>query len=245
MRRGKRRFVAAPIAAIGVTLILASVRERPGDPQDGERDSNLTPNELKRMRRVTDTMLSAHSQLRDRYRRRALSLTLLIIALSIATASLAFAADDSTVAFIYIHARLSRWVAVVSLVIFFLSMADLIFDWRFRAIEHDQAAARLSQLKQRLRAPQVQADEVIGGEGVESEYERTMSVIPPIPESQFASLKARHAYKVALSQAVDSHPGAPTWWLRLVVRFNGVLGRREVGGSTGETGDLEMFDRGT
>jgi hypothetical protein len=164
--------------------------------------------------------------------------------MSIAAASLAFAAGDSPITILYIHARLSRWVAALSLIIFFLSMADLVFDWRIRALEHDQAAARLGELKQRLRGPQIQDDAVVGGEGIVSDYERTMSVVAPIPDSQFAPLKARHAYKMALSQAVDSHPGAPVWWLRLVVRFKGMRGIPASAEAKIED-DLETLDRGS
>lgn len=200
----------------------------------------MSVKDLARMRRVTDMMLSAHSSLRDRYGRRARSLTLLIIALSIGTASLAFATGDSTVTVLSIDARLSRWVAVLSLLTFFLSMADLIFDWRLRSLEHGQAAARLSDLKQRLRGPQVVNDDVVGAEGVEADYERTMAVVIPIPDSQFATLKARHAHKVALSQAIDTHPGAPVWWVRLLVRVNGVRGTHRAQ----QRESLEAVDRG-
>jgi hypothetical protein len=209
-----------------------------------EDRSQVSAAELRRMRRVADVMLSAHSRLRDRYRRRSLSLTLLIIALSITAASLAFAAGESSVAILYVHARLSRWVAGLSLVIFFLSMSDLVFDFRVRAFKHDQAAFRLGELKQRLREPRVDGDKVTGAEGIEAAYERTMSLLPAIPDSQFAPLKAKHSYKVALSKAVDTHPGAPVWWLRLLVRYKGLKTGLASSSKASEADDLEMLDRG-
>jgi hypothetical protein len=209
------------------------------------RSGALSPSELKRMRDVTDRMLSSHASLRDRYRRRASFLTLGIIALSIVAASLAFAAGGPSVSLLFVDARLSRWVAVLSLLIFFLSMADLHFDWRLRALEHDQAATRLAELKQRLRMPQIRDGVVVDDDGIAADYERTMSLIPPIPESQFASLKARHAYKVALSKAVDAHPGAPSWYLRLLVRLNGIRGIvREESSLPSDPPELEVLDRG-
>jgi hypothetical protein len=238
-----RRLCALAVAVPAVLLVRSLRRPSDEEPQAVDQRRDLTVQELKRMRRVADTMLSAHSRLRDRYRRRALALTLLIIALSILAASLAFAAGDSTVALVYIHARLSRWVAVLSLLIFFVGMADLVLDWRVRALEHDQAATRLGELKQRLRGPQVQDGQVLGGEGIEVDYERTMSLITPIPDAQFAPLKARHAYKVALSQAVDAHPGAPAWWLRLVVRFNGIRSKQPPPAAATKE-HLEDLDRG-
>ncbi len=181
------------------------------------------------MRRVTDSMLSSHSTLRDRYRRRAQSLTLLIIALSIAAASVSFASKDRSLTILYVSARFSRWVAVASLLIFFLAMVDLVIDWRRRTLEHDEAARRLGDLKARLRVPQIIGDRVeTAGTDPRPEYERTMAMIPPIPDRQFASLKARAAYKVELSKAIDDHHGAPTWWLRLLVRWRGMQGRTTV-----------------
>jgi hypothetical protein len=221
-----RRLFALTARAVTTLLEFAlSYQRMPPNAPLGSH-GGLTVQQLNRMRRVTDQMLTAHSRLRDHYRRGALSLSLTIIALSIAASSLAFAAGDSAIAILHVHARLSRWVAVLSLVIFFLSMADLVLDWRVRAREHDDAARRLGDLKQRLRIPQVHAEGVVDGEGAESEYERTMSLLPPIPDTRFASLKARHAYKVALSRAIDAHPGAPTWWLRLTVRWAGIRGRQ-------------------
>jgi hypothetical protein len=193
---------------------------------DPEPTDALTPRELKRMRRVTDSMLSSHSALRDRYRRRSQSLTLLIIALSIAAASVSFASADRPLTILYVSARLSRWVAVVSLLIFFLAMVDLVIDWRRRTLQHDEAARRLGDLKARLRVPQIVGDRVeTAGADPRPEYERTMAMIPPIPDRQFAPLKARAAYKVELSKAIDDHHGAPTWWLRLLVRWRGMRGR--------------------
>jgi hypothetical protein len=242
-----RRTRLSLVATTG-TLILVLISAH-GDDHSTDNPAHeseaLTPRELKRMRNVADRMLTSHARLRDRYRRRASFLTLLIIALSIAAASLAFAAGNSTVSFLFIHARLSRWVAISSLLIFFLGMADLHFDWRLRALEHDQAAIRLAELKQRLRTPQIHGNTVVQDDGVVAEYERTMSVIPPIPESQFASLKAHHAYKVALSQAVDTHPGAPMWYLRLLVRLHGArMVTAESSLKPGGPPDLEALDRG-
>jgi hypothetical protein len=195
------------------------------------------------MKRVTDSMLSSHSMLRDRYRRRAQSLTLLIIALSIAAASLSFASEDKPLKILHISARLSRWVAVLSLLIFFLAMVDLVIDWRRRTLEHDEAARRLGDLKARLRVPRIVDDRVdTGGVDSRADYERTTAMLPPIPDRRFAPLKARAVYKVELSKAIDDHRGAPILWLRLLVRWRGLRGKTP-SNDTGTPGDgAEVVD---
>ena len=214
-----------------------------GLANERETAGELSARELKRMRRVTDSMLSSHATLRDRYRRRAQSLTLLIIGLSIAAASLSFASDEGSITIFDLEASLSRWVAVLSLLIFFLGMVELVIDWRRRALEHDEAARRLADLKARLRGPQIVGERVeTGGIDARAEYDRTTGMIPPIPDRQFAPLKARAAYKVELSKAIDEHRGAPIWWLRLLVRWRGVRGK-SAGAQAGSAADrTEILD---
>ena len=87
--------------------------------------SPLTPDELRRKRRVLDQMLTGHSLLRDLYERRALILTLLILGLSIVATSVAFLSGESTVSILGVRARVQTWVGVLTATIFFLTLVDL------------------------------------------------------------------------------------------------------------------------
>ena len=54
------------------------------------------------------------------------------------------------------------------------------------------------------------------------EYHRLMEMLPAIPDRWFNRLKARHCYKVEVSQRVSCYPKTPVWLLCLMVRTEGV-----------------------
>src|SRR5437879_2833536 len=119
-------------------------------------------------------MLTGHSLLRDRYERRALVLTLLILGLSIVATSVACFSGESTVSILGIQARVQVWVGVLTATIFFLTLVDLRVDWRQRAGAHDDAARRLGRLKGVFRVAVVH-DGVVdaGGVDLNADYDST------------------------------------------------------------------------
>lgn len=173
--------------------------------------------EYHRMWRVIDMSVTAHSILRDRFRRRERGITLLVIGLSIAATALAFVESRNAV---HIAGYLTG-------VIFFLALLDLTSDWSGRARVHGTAAHALSDLKATFRAVTV-TDEQVDAEGVDLAvaYETAMAAVPPIPDREFPALKAKHSRKVALSRLVDEHPGAPVLYLRSIVLWRGFKGKR-------------------
>jgi hypothetical protein len=183
-----------------------------------------TPEEFRRKRRVLDQMLTGHSLLRDRYERRALVLTLLVLALSIVATSVAFL-SGSTLSILGIQARVQVWVGVLSAVIFFLTLVELRVDWRQRAGTHGDAARRLGRLKSIFRAAAVHDDVVDAGKtDLNLEYDTTMEQLTPIPDNRFLWVKAKHTRKVRASMLLDKHPGAPLWYIRLLAMWHGIRG---------------------
>jgi hypothetical protein len=187
--------------------------------------SSPTPDEFHRKRRVLDQMLSGHSLLRDRYERRALVLTLLVLGLSIVATSVAFLSGEATVSIVGIKARVQIWVGVLTALIFFLTLVDLRVDWRQRAGSHDEAARRLGRLKGLFRVATVR-DGVVdtAGRDLNLEYDTTMDELPPIPESRFLWVKAKHTRKVRASNLLDHHAGAPVWYVRWLAMWHGIRG---------------------
>lgn len=159
-------------------------------------------------------MLSAHSALRETYRRRSTALTLAIIALSIVGVTLALQ-DDPSVEILSIDLESKQWLAILSGLVFFLSIAELVLDWRGRAWAHQDATGRLASLKGEFRRADVGPDEVKNGADLDSEYDRTTAAIVEIPNSRFNRLKAKHYRKVAISKMISKSPGTPLpvlWW---------------------------------
>lgn len=171
----------------------------------------------RRWRRI-DWMLTAHSVLRDRFGRRSEALTLAVIAFSITGLLFALANGDQRVAFLGLDGKLQVFLAVLAALTFFVGLLDLVVDWRRRAWMHEDAARRLGHLKATFaRAVEEGGRRVVDGVDLAVEYDRTMAAIVAIPDNSAASLKAQHARKVELFKRVDRHPGAPKWWLRVLV----------------------------
>jgi hypothetical protein len=170
----------------------------------------LTAEEYRRRRDVVDMMLSAHSVLRDRYERRSTGLTLLIMGLSVAAAGVAFISGERHATIGPFSARVQVWVGLLTSLIFFLAILELLVDWRRRAWAHDEATQRLSDLKATFRRARREGDVVRSDVDLVDTYDHTMDALGAlrvrIPDSQFNRLKARHWRKVEISRRTSARP---------------------------------------
>jgi len=182
-----------------------------------------TRDEYERMRRVTDMSLSAHSFLRDRYRRRQRFGTLLVMTLSIVATGFAFVSTDTEATVTSTTIRLPTLLGLLTMLIFFLALTELVLDWRGRASAHDDATRRLFDLKAQMRTATLSQD-AIDAEvaALAVNYEQTMATIIRIPERQFLSMKSKHNRKIAVSKLIDTHRGAPVPYLRLLAVLGGL-----------------------
>lgn len=188
--------------------------------------ADLDAREFKRRRRVADTMLTAHAILGERYERRARGLTLLIMGLSIIATGVAFISGDSDVTIGPLTARVQVWVGLLTCVIFFLSIVDLLVEWPRRAWGHDEAARRLANLKAQYRHARAERDLVHSDLDLIVEYDHTMDALDAlrvtIPEAKFNRLKARHWRKVELSKRISARPQRPLLLHRLDILREGL-----------------------
>ena len=185
----------------------------------------LDADEFDRMWRVVDTTLSAHSILRDRYRRRERALTLLVVGLSIVATALAFLGGETTISIWHWRLSLATGLGTLTAAIFFLALAELVLSWQRLAWAHEDAVRRLTELKAKLRAVKVAGvSSLLDTEAVDlrAAYEQTTAGVIEIPEAQFLPLKAKHHRKVAVSRLIDNHPGAPLPYLQLLAMFRGL-----------------------
>ena len=182
--------------------------------------------EYRRKFRVLDQMLSSHASLRERYRRRSLALILTIMALSILAASLALAAERP-IEIIAVTVQTKEWLAILAGLIFFLSIVELVVDWRGRAWAHGDAAQRLGLLKGQFRRVEVRGEFVDTKDiDLDEAYDETTAAIVEIPNSSFNRLKAKHRRKLAVSDLQDTSPGAPVIYLRWLVFRDGIRSAR-------------------
>jgi len=105
-----------------------------------------------------------------------------------------------------------------------LSITEFRVDWKAKAAEHGDAVKRLAALKAEYRkALDAAGDhEKNRAADLEDAYSTAMRQMRPVPERRFAHLKAAHEFKIVLSQKVSANPKAPTWFLRALLRWEGV-----------------------
>ncbi len=180
-------------------------------------DVNDLVSELQRRKGISDQMLTIHSVLRDRYVRKAKLFDLIVFAVATLLVATTFL-DPAIVRYLAFDPERVRLVTgVLSIGLFFLSVAALLLEWKERATKHQQACRTLADVKAKSRELLSGAPERVQEEGAEflrgSAF--AMSELHPIPDREFNSLKVRHKRKVQLSRMADQFPSAPLWVLRL------------------------------
>jgi len=197
----------------------------------------MDPGELDRRRKVVDVMLSAHARLRDRYHRRALAADLAMFGGSTILCATVFV-DPQLIASTSLGLTGARvLLGVISVLIFFLSIIGLLFEWKEAAGRHGRAAVVLGDLKAKGRLLAAGAQSGSETEEFVRSYDSLMTTFPPIPDDQFVKLKAYHRRKVELSQAIDRNPNAPVFVLRLRLRFEGIAAAFRATSSRSVKGD--------
>src|SRR5205809_2804587 len=175
--------------------------------------------ELARRRRVVDMMLTAHSILRDRYAVRATALDVAVLGLSVLLCLTTFL-DPAVLRVAHVSETTAHiTLGVSSAAVFFLALVQLRVDWKARAVEHQRACEKLARLKGDYR--RLATNSATGGSAGPSETarvleaaDRVLEELRPIPDSEVATLKARHNRKVEVSRILDRYPGAPVVLLR-------------------------------
>jgi hypothetical protein len=186
--------------------------------------------EYQRCRRVIEWMHTAHSTMRDRNMRLSRALTLVVMALSIVSLLLALANGDQHVSLLGVQGKLQVFVAWLAALIFFVSLLNLVVDWRALAWRHGDAAGRLGELNAVFRRAVPDANGALAVEGLDlgAEYQRVMASLVPLPEKKVMALKALHNRKRATFTRADENPGAPAWWIRLQVLRTSLAGRSTI-----------------
>src|SRR5437667_89052 len=107
--------------------------------------------DLKSQARVVDMMLTMHSILASRYRTRAQTLEISLIAISVALVATTFL-DPQVLSFLSISPERARiLIGTSSILVLFLSVLSLIVDWKGRATQHREAFNTLIPLKSEWR----------------------------------------------------------------------------------------------
>lgn len=194
--------------------------------------------ELKRIRRISDMLCTAHAGLRDEAERNALCLDAIVLALSAWVAALAFV--DPAIAQLITPGNLppTMWIGMMGLAAFVLTLVQMRWDLRGRAEAHRRALDAYAGVKRdaaRLLSDFEAAKSEDFGRLV-SQYDLASAMGVAIPEDKFAREKQRHLLKVRTSRYLDERPSTNVRLLRLQWALRDNLASFKGGGASGSTG---------
>ena len=178
-------------------------------------------NELQRIRRVSDMLISMHSVFRDEYTRKSIAVDCALFASSIILAALVFV-DPALLGWLPLSAFGSRvLIGVFALVTFFLSLVTLRVDWKSKAELHKRAAEAYSHIKLECQELLITFNTASDTEiqKLLTRYRDLSEICVAVPEGSFLRLKNKHKLKVAFSKYLDDNPGACLPLLKLKIWF--------------------------
>jgi hypothetical protein len=185
----------------------------------------MQESENNRQYRVIDQMLSMHSSLRDGYRTRALIMSCVLLTAGVVLNACVFI-DDATLTTLGLKAGKAKVaIGLASVTVFIISIVELRVDWGGKASIHKHAVEKLSNLKAKYRQHFDPANKhnPIPDHELNTDYERVLADLQPIPEAVFNCLKHRHLKKKLLSDQITQNPGAPLFLIKFHIFWQAVI----------------------
>lgn len=176
----------------------------------------LSENELERIIRVSDLLVSAHSVLRDRYARWAFLNDITILGATLWLTALALVNPAIGIELTPHWVSNNLWHGLLAMLAFFLSIVQIRVDWKGKEYAHARACEAYSSLKREA------INLLAQGRLEEAEYKRildryesagTLSI--PIPQAEFNRLKRMHRIKREISAHLDIKPAASPLLLKI------------------------------
>ena len=186
--------------------------------------SNFTKEENNRQYDTVNQMLTMHALLRDKYYSRAFWLNTIQIGVSLTLCCFAFVGDNQFLS-IGLQPPIFRiFLGLLAIAILLLSITEYRVDWKHKVSEHASAVRHLAGLKAMYRKAYIShmGSDVDANFRLTDHYERTMTLLPPVPEKFFNQLKAVHQFKGLLSRRLSQNPKAPEWFIRIQLRLEGI-----------------------
>ncbi|MFJ2891352.1 hypothetical protein ACIO53_35455 [Streptomyces sp. NPDC087305] len=164
-------------------------------------------NEIDRQRRLVDQSTTAHSIIRDRYRRRSTFMNCSLLSSSVLATAFAFASGDASIevfGFSALRSTVLGWFAVVT---FATTLIDMVLDWRGATQRHDDAVRQLASLKMEYRTVPMPGEEEQERDRLSQRYQVVMDGIASVPDGEFNALKSKHLRKIEISKILSANPG--------------------------------------
>ncbi|MCP5299076.1 MAG: hypothetical protein H6954_05165 [Chromatiaceae bacterium] len=175
--------------------------------------------ELGKVSRIADMLCTAHNIERDRYRRRALLLDIALMLASLYLVSMAFVDPGIESFLVPLNFNAKFWTGAVAVIIFGLSIVQLLVNWKGRADAHDRSFRMYADAKSSC-AEHLYGSGPISKEDynrVRARYDMASEIGFHIPDNRFARLKQKHVQKVCISRDLDARPFMSISWS--IVKF--------------------------
>lgn len=176
--------------------------------------------EINRMYKICDKMVTYHSKLRDENYLKSLIADISLLSFSVVLIALTFISQTVVSHKLY-GIKISYILKALSILVFILSLIQLKFDWRSKVTDHAEAAKAYFEMKDNLRLLRDKKEEVRT-----LEYEETKKIFSNIgkynihiPDGEFLRLKHYYKVKEYISKYLDEHPGASPLWLKIILYF--------------------------
>jgi hypothetical protein len=185
--------------------------------------------EIDRVLRVSDMLVTANANLRERYARRAFLLDLTILAISVWLTAVVFVEPRLNIKLTPFHLDPQLWVGLLGIFTFFLSIVQLRVDWKGQSDAHKRSFDLYVEVKNECRYL-MSSDGILTRDGCQralTMFELAGDVGRQIPEKEFLKQKRKHLQKVAMSRHLDSHPWASLFLLKLRMWWKSNAGQGE------------------
>lgn len=173
--------------------------------------------ELRRIRRVSDMMVTAHASLKEEFALLSLISDVLLFSCSLFLAVIAFA--DPNILMKYFGNNYAFGVGIFSMVTFIFSFVVSLLGWKIRAEQHRYAFETYMNLKFTASdlIKKVEKDEYADVERFLERYYALTPTIIAIPERAFLQYKRRHVIKVFISKHLDDNPAVSILLLKIKI----------------------------
>lgn len=176
----------------------------------------MSQQELERMKRVSDMLVTAHSILRDRYGRKAFLIDITILGVTLWLTAMAFVEPSIGIKLTPFGLSKDLWLGLLAVVGFLLSIVQIRVDWKGREESHTRACEAFASVKRECARLLAQTEiKDTDYNRVLDTYESAGTISIPIPESEFNKLKSKHKIKVEISRYLDDHPATSLTLLKL------------------------------
>lgn len=173
--------------------------------------------ELKRIRRVSDMMVTAHASLKEEFSILSFLSDVSLFSCSLFLTVIAFADPDFLIK--YFGNKYTFWIGIFSIATFIFSFVSGALDWKIRAERHKYAFETYMNLKFAASdlINKIEKDEHVDVERFLERYYALTPTIIAIPERVFLQCKRKHVIKVFVSKYLDEHPAVSILLLKIKI----------------------------